>query len=274
MKRLYFSTAFLLIACMSAMSQNALRGKEFHVMWDWKENGVEYAGPARMAFGDEMLSISLGENYYDSKSYNFRWTYSEMRDHEYSILKAKDQEWLIIPYEQKAILFLNNKYGWTAYASSRVFEEWVPDYSTITATSYLAENGIEYKPEKLAGSPSGLPWASRNGYGIGDRIDLTGQSRTRALLLLNGYVSFGKRYLYQQNSRVKKIRVTSLETKRSKEQILKDSIEFQKIEIADLFSDHSNKGETTIEVTVLDVYPGSKYKDLCLSLLVPDFTDR
>ena len=87
------------------------------------------------------------------------------------------------------------------------------------------------------------------------------------LAFYNGFQSENRPDLYKANSRAKKIRIKNLETGSSKDFSLKDSMEMQIISLLDL-NIWSNVN-TNLEITILEVYPGEKYKDLCIQAIIP-----
>ena len=137
------------------------------------------------------------------------------------------------------------------------------------ATSELREKNAFYAAENLR-TVSGLPWASANGYGIEDKITI--ELPRHCLLKLdfyNGYQSETRKDLYKANSRAKKIRIKSLESGNSIEVTLKDTPEKQTIPISEL--DLCYNIYTNLEITILEVYPGDKYKDLCIQAIIPEY---
>jgi hypothetical protein len=141
------------------------------------------------------------------------------------------------------------------------------NYWQYSASSFLQEGTARYSAENLA-FVDGHPWASANGFGIGDILTITMPVRSKEnLTIYNGFQSKEKPYLYAENSRVKEIEVTYREIGTHKTITLLDTPEAQAIEISDILN---NVGETaTIDVKILSVYPGGKYKDLCIQAIVP-----
>ena len=131
------------------------------------------------------------------------------------------------------------------------------------ATSYLTEGSTTYEPEHLQ-QKDGLPWASGNGFGIGDVISIKEfeHKNPTTLKIMNGYQDTNHPDYYEKNSRVKKIKVTNTDTKKSKKLTVQDIKTEQTFDISALGNGR------TFEVEILDVYGGSKYKDLCIQYLV------
>ena len=131
--------------------------------------------------------------------------------------------------------------------------------------SYLIEKDAVYSAENLR-TTAGLPWASSNGYGIGDVINLTIDINANLnLTFYNGFQS-EKEYLYNQNSRVKKIEITNKDTNKKQTFDLQDTKEKQTFTIQNITDTSNHVGRFSIKI--LEVYPGTKYKDLCIQSIL------
>ena len=131
------------------------------------------------------------------------------------------------------------------------------------STSYLTEGSTTYEPEHLQ-QKDGLPWASGNGFGIGDVISIKEfeHKNPTTLKIMNGYQDPNHPDYYEKNTRVKKIKVTNTDTQKSKSLIVKDIKNEQTLDISDL-----GKGRN-YDIEIQEVYEGNKYKDLCIQYLV------
>ena len=131
------------------------------------------------------------------------------------------------------------------------------------STSYLTEGDTTYEPEHMQ-YKDGLPWASGNGKGIGEVISIKEfeNKNPSVIKLLNGYQDKNHPDYYEKNSRVKKIKITNTDTKKSKTIKVKDRKEEQLFQIDDL-----GPGQN-YDIEILAVYPGKKYNDLCIQYLV------
>ena len=148
------------------------------------------------------------------------------------------------------------------------YSEWVNQDVCYKASSYLIEGKTLYKPDNLS-STEGLPWASANGYGINDTIQiLIPACNVKQLNFYNGFQSKEKPHLYNANSRAKKISIKCLNTNKSIYINLKDSNEKQIIDLKSLGISYNTY--VTLEITILEVYPGEKYKDLCIQAIIPE----
>ena len=129
------------------------------------------------------------------------------------------------------------------------------------ASSCLAENGKEYPLENLYKRSLETPWVEGvPGDGIGEGFTLTfnGGSVDPTLLLMNGYISFDKPYLYEQNNRIKKIKVKGLTSGKEKILDVIDTPHPQTVDISFITEMED------IRVEIAEVYKGTKYDDTCL----------
>ena len=132
------------------------------------------------------------------------------------------------------------------------------------STSYLTEKNTKYDVDNLS-SADGLPWASGNGYGIGDKIYIDMNSvPKKSLTIINGFVSKERPDLFIANSRVKQIKITDINSgSRNKIITLEDTMSSQTIDVSTLV----HWKHTILEIEILSVYPGKKYKDLCIQAI-------
>ena len=138
-------------------------------------------------------------------------------------------------------------------------------YSYSNQTSYLIEGKKEYSVNNLSSIELETPWVEGvKGYGIGEgfRVDFR-LKNDNYLLVMNGYISFEKPYLYEQNGRIKKIKVTGLESQKSAILEVWDTPHPQTVDIS--FLDKSEG----FAVEIVDIYPGTKYEDTCIQYLAP-----
>ncbi len=147
------------------------------------------------------------------------------------------------------------------------YSYWILQEISYSASSYLIERNATYWPENLS-TEAGLPWASANGYGINDTIKIiTPAKKGLQLALYNGYQSTERPDLYTANSRVKKIRIKNCRNDKTKDVILQDTTDEQIIFLNEL--NINTNSYITLEITILEVYQGEKYEDLCIQAIIP-----
>ena len=126
------------------------------------------------------------------------------------------------------------------------------------ASSCLTENGKEYSLKNLRDRRLETPWVEGvPGDGIGEGFTLTfnGGSVDPTLLLMNGYISFDKPYLYEQNNRIKKIKVKGLTSGKEKILDVIDTPHPQTVDISFITEMED------IRIEIAEVYKGTKYDD-------------
>lgn len=129
-------------------------------------------------------------------------------------------------------------------------------------SSYLVEKNKEYPIENLLLLSPDTPWVEGvPGYGIGEGFSI-GRDKHKYLLLMNGYISYDKPYLYKQNTRIKKLKVIGLKSGKEKILDVLDTPHPQTIDISFLTENED------VRVTIEDVFPGTKYEDTCLHYMI------
>ena len=142
---------------------------------------------------------------------------------------------------------------------------------TFEASSFLTEKNKSYKPENLKNLNLDSPWVEgAKGYGIGEKITFKTYLGF-GIAFFSGYISFRNPSLYEKNARIKKLRLTCVETKNFIEVSLEDTAGGQQIDLSDLFQDEK-RGGMTIQMEILDVYKGTKYADTCINSMFVGFS--
>lgn len=140
---------------------------------------------------------------------------------------------------------------------------------SIKSSSNFVEKGKEYSPDKLFSLILNNPWVENSSdYGIGEYLefDLAGFSGERYLkatgfYIINGFVSISNQSLYEKNTRIKTIKIVDLKTKEEWIQELEDTPNPQ-------FIDCKGHEGNSIRIIIQDVYPGTLWKDTCISGIV------
>lgn len=163
------------------------------------------------------------------------------------------------------------KVKWCFVTPSPSFNDHVGRIYT-DCTSYLKEKNKEYTVDNLCNCKPGTPWVEGvpgDGNGEGFTIYNTGKNSTNSfyrdykyLLIMNGYISYEKPYLYKQNNRIKKIKVTGVKSGKSKILDVLDTPHPQTVDISFITEPED------IRVEIADVYKGTKYDDTCINFCV------
>lgn len=130
-------------------------------------------------------------------------------------------------------------------------------------TSFLIEKEKSYSVENLRKLVVDTPWVEGvpgDGIGEGFTIETAGKNsgNWQYLMIMNGYISYDKPYLYKQNGRVKKIKVTGVKSRKSKILDILDTPHPQTVDISFLVASED------VRIEIADIYKGSKYEDTCL----------
>lgn len=137
---------------------------------------------------------------------------------------------------------------------------WQGTTTYTNCSSYLTEKDKAYTVDNLSKSVMDTPWVEGvPGNGIGEGFTIE-RAYTDYLLIVNGYISYKKPYLYKQNGRIKRLKVTGLTS--GEERILEvlDTPHPQTIDISFITK------KEDIRVEIAEVYEGTKYDDTCLHL--------
>lgn len=245
--------------------------------------GVSYNYPSEygsiLIYKDSYLMKSLGEKediitekYKSkiSKNNSFTWLENtEEINEKYIILTCsiKDLHFLTLVCSSEATdnyfenweIYYNYCDDYSNYRSM----PWLCGFNVKKAESFLIEtlkDGKELKYLPEFSWISYMPWATK---GDADKkiIYLEPKSAItyNTIVIANGFICFEKPYLYEQNSRAKKIRVRWGNS--SKDFELQDTPNFQPLVLTD--KEDFYKGP--VQVEILEVYKGSKYSDVVIS---------
>ncbi len=188
------------------------------------------------------------------------FTSEDREKHKYLILKNN-----LLCYVYKENGF-NISYGMSG--SSRRSEGLLISADEILASSYLKEGNLEYKPDNLnLKFKLGIPWAEGvPGNGINETLTIKLEDIKRLYISI-GYVSYQRPYLYEQNSRPKKLEI-SVKDKFRFEVELEDTPNYQTIDLPQRLAREDN-----LVIKILEVYQGTKYEDTCINSIFYDIID-
>ncbi len=215
--------------------------------------------------------LDRNNNYYEKG----KWKIEKKDRFEYLLLKSNNnftiRERLGMLYHPKKLLLYDKDMLFFDSNPGIKYRGSIPRVVDVKMSSFLTEGKIKYNGnnyyepyrEKLR------PWVEGvKGQGIGEWIELSTDSYETPIsffLISNGYVSFEKPCLYKKNSRIKKIRITSKEENIDFVVELKDTPDFQEIRLPKKITGL----KPTFRFTIEEVYPGTKWDDTCLNLIIP-----
>lgn len=132
-------------------------------------------------------------------------------------------------------------------------------------SSFLVEKDKTYDANGLCSVILETPWVENApGYGIGESfvIENSWGKIYKTLLIMNGYISYEKPYLYEQNGRVKQIKVTGVKSGKSKLLNVLDTPHPQTVDISFITEAED------IKIEIADAYKGTKYEDTCIHYMI------
>lgn len=148
---------------------------------------------------------------------------------------------------------------------NKAFSSQEPKVVSVTSSSTLSDKKDRYAASNIS-DRTGASWCEgKKDSGSGEWIKITYDKRVTVseLFVKNGY---GEKEFWQKNNRVKDLKISSDE----KQEVV--------VTLPDSFDKRSVKLPKPVEgkefvFTIQSVYPGSKYKDTCMTeLSVSDFT--
>lgn len=231
-------------------------------------DGLSYASDLlnEIVFKEGEISLIKYEGYFEEEEHillNDKYSI-EKKDHiTFLCLEKENKKLLCLANNDVLLLYDDSKKDpfFFGYSSMRGLEL-INQPTNISASSELVENGYVYSAKNLGNFNLTEPWVEGvAGNGEGEYIILSGNCTY--IYLFNGYVSYSKPYLYERNSRIKKIKITAT-TKKSTQEFffdLQDTPNPQKLNLGKRFTDD-------IKLEIKEVYPGNKYEDTCLHALL------
>ena len=178
--------------------------------------------------------------------------------------KMDDKMLLLAGQKRKGNVFIIG----TTDGFSEIYPTISPSLSGRTyrdVSSTLKEGKTIYCIENLSKPSVDTPWVEdAPGYGIGESfvIEEFWGRYYPYLLIMNGFISYKKPYLYKQNGRIREIKVTGLKSGNEKVVTVLDTPHPQTVDISFI------KEPEDIKITIVSVYEGTKYEDTCISYLV------
>ena len=130
-------------------------------------------------------------------------------------------------------------------------------------SSFLVEKSTIYGVDNLHELGLDTPWVENaKGSGIGEGFSIHNTELCPYILIMNGYISYKKPYLYKRNNRVKKLKITGLKSGKTKTLDVLDTPHPQTIDISFITENED------LRIEIADVYKGTKYDDTCIHYLI------
>lgn len=243
-----------------------------------------------MSFGSSDYDYYFGENILTIDKYNYETRKLETEKYPYALitenkipymvldgknieefLKLKEkkfEKFLALSGKDILLLFTSDESrplhgGLFVMKPSVLFN----NYEIKSSSSY-SDNQFSFPAENLSNLNLFHPWVEGvPGYGIGERISFTAEEIKPIVgfYFSNGFVSFEKPYLYTQNARVKKIKVTNENKDFNFVYDIDDTPNLQYFEV--------KRNTQDLIIEILDVYPGTKWEDTAINFILLDTRD-
>ncbi|MBN2656781.1 MAG: hypothetical protein JXR86_06955 [Spirochaetales bacterium] len=142
-----------------------------------------------------------------------------------------------------------------------IYDLFLSSTSFTTSSSY-SDSKYDFSSGNLGDMTLFKPWVEGvSGVGKGEKIEAhyADELTITGFYISNGFVSYEKPYLYEYNSRVKRIKVSNSENSFSLEYNVKDSPNLQYFKVPET---------TDIIIEILDVYDGSKWDDTSINFIL------
>lgn len=192
-------------------------------------------------------------NYTLEKKENFEWLSINNNGTKKTFLLLKSEEFLIL-YESTR----KEPFFWGFYSFRKLELLSFLKKTNVTTSSELQENKTIYSGDSLGNLNLESPWVEGSkGDGIGEYIILN--INASEVFILSGFISYQKPYLYEQNNRPKKIKISFPES--NYQDIYFDLADTPNPQKITLKEDYNGK----LKIEIIDIYKGSKYSDLCIS---------
>jgi hypothetical protein len=249
-------------------------GKYIHEFFNVTTTTLEVIDDNRISFYGNREDFYRNDAKGDKFIKNGFYTLSEENGIDYlSVLWDDDKtidKYLMIAGSGFCYLYNADGYPFFMGIHSNLNFEWHKPYGlahSVSASSSLVEDSVIYCPDNID-AKIGKCWAEGvRGQGIHERIIIDKDMRVnfKNIFISIGFVSYNKPYLYRQNSRPKKIRIT-IDGKGPIINELKDTPNFQPLVLPNGYT-----GNIILEI--LEVYEGTKYEDTCVNDLLFCFLD-
>lgn len=221
-----------------------------------------------LRINDNSMELIINEYIDDEwKDFIFQGKYNLYKEKELYNLKI-DQDIFPIFFVNSGsggalVLFWNEKYYFFTEGMNHEGKLW--RFFNISSSSILEEKNnssvIKYYPKNLRKIKN--VWATNKNGGINEYLEIDNENIfTNNIVFLNGYIDINKPELYFQNSRMKRVRITDLESK-----------DFFNIKLEDIPNLQYFKfpfQTDNFKIEILESYPGTKYNDLCVTALFWD----
>lgn len=224
--------------------------------------GLSYAIDLMSEIKFEKQKMIISHSEIESKNFVSDYTVEQNGKICFINLEKTGEKILVLKNEDLIFLYKdNNEEPWIFATNLGRASEGIyfPSSDSFTASSELKEGNVKYEAGNLGIFMLNKPWVEGvEGNGEYEYVEL--KANISSFYIINGYISYTKPYLYEDNSRVKKIKISFLDNPKLNDIVveLEDTPNPQKVSLGTSFY-----GKLRLEI--LEVYPGIKYEDTCIT---------
>ena len=257
MKKKLFCFIFICLCFFEIFSENSIKTTNSQSFAELSY-AIDFMSEIKFENGKMIISHS------EVESKNFISDYNVEQNSKVTFINLEETGEKILVLKNEDLIFLykdNNEEPWI-YATNlgRASEGiYFPSPQSFSASSELKEGKVTYSVGNLGIFMLNKPWVEGIlGNGEGEYIEL--QANISSFYLFNGYISYTKPHLYEENSRVKKIQISFLDNPKLSDLTveLEDTPNPQKVSLDVMYNGK-------IRIDILEVYPGTKYEDTCIT---------
>jgi hypothetical protein len=166
----------------------------------------------------------------------------------------------LISNEYLLLFSKDSKLLFEGVRSSGKMMQFIKPATSYVASSFLVEGSRKYSATNVSYLRLDLPWVEGvSGSGIGQFIDMKWDEDIFSLIIVNGIISDNKPQLYENNNRLKMIRIFLDGELKGKDYAILDTPCPQMLQL--------DKYAKSVRLEILDVYKGSKWDDTCISMI-------
>lgn len=258
------SVVLLMVTSMCIVFAKGITGT-YYGMYDDGTIG----GEAKVVITAKDIIVSIKNDQYTGKSVQEKKEYTAVETRKCTVVSTKKNKWLVLEWPEGLFFGETNSAYFFLARSKSILTSVRNDGWKIKSQSMLASHDETYPPENMEYMDL-KPWKSGFGNGINDRISIEVGTLVKPLLVLNGFISVEHPLSYYENARLKKVKIISKKTGKSKIVTFKDEPSFTSIGVSDIAAE--NTADEELYFDVLEVYEGEKNKQLCVTCIIPDFS--
>lgn len=275
MKKIILLVTICIFSIFSLFSEENESLESVNGYFDFSEEGVEvYISPNWILFDGE--KIDRNEFRLDKNGYYYIKDNIVLFDQFHHLLAWHNTTLNMHPLvESKNYYGINSDYNASSFLTEKLGKKEIA-YTTDCLNSILAKPyiktldffspSIKNQERFFIWNEEHKPWVANGGNkGIGSTVTANFENKVNCISFLNGYVDPYHPDYYKKNSRIKDVKITDETNGIDYYFTLDDEVRVQFF----MLNNTTNK----VTMTVLSVYQGEKYQDICLSMFSGVYAD-